>query len=158
MPNQRKAGSKLIGVYVPGEQHAKLSRAARSRGITVSDLLRELLAEFAGRTKADEPGKQAAKGKSGTASNGAFAVDGALLEFGRGVCLEFGQVVFLQTVGKSLDHAGLDHVRASGTRGPAAAADDQSDGYAHRTSLPWLCWDAAIPRTAGTEAELWGVN
>lgn len=45
MPNQRKKGQKLIGAFVTEQTLARMKAEAKKRGITVSELVRQLLEE-----------------------------------------------------------------------------------------------------------------
>ncbi|HEV2210253.1 MAG TPA: hypothetical protein VG167_15860 [Verrucomicrobiae bacterium] len=46
MPNQRKAGLKLVGAYLAPRERAQLKAEAKRRGLTVADLVRELVKEY----------------------------------------------------------------------------------------------------------------
>jgi hypothetical protein len=49
MPNQRKAGTRLVGAYLEAVDQERLVAEARRRGMTVADLVRELVKDYIGR-------------------------------------------------------------------------------------------------------------
>ena len=47
MPNQRKKGIKLMSAYVSGEQHKAMLEEARRRQMSLADLVREMINNYA---------------------------------------------------------------------------------------------------------------
>jgi hypothetical protein len=61
MPNQRKAGKRMVGFYATEEEATAMMEAARREGKTLADWLRSLIPDPGKKTASPKPPKKKAQ-------------------------------------------------------------------------------------------------